>query len=75
MKLFKKIIKSLFKFVVQPTLYVVTHLVNFMIWIERILVKLTGVYSSNPSKTNEEYLNDMREEYKDKTNSKDIVVD
>jgi hypothetical protein len=45
-----------------------------MIWIEFILVKLTGVYSSNPSKTNEEYLNDMREEYK-KVTRKDIVVD
>lgn len=74
MKLFKKIIKSLFKFGFKPTLFVVTTLVNFMIWLEFILMTLNERYALNPSKTNEEYLYDMRKEYKDKTNSKNKMV-
>ena len=75
MKLFKKIIKSLFKFVFKFTLFIVTTLVNFLIWVEFMLMIFNDRHGFKPSKTNEEYLNDIREEYKKVTSKKDIVVD
>lgn len=67
MQLFKKVFKSLFKFVLESAIYIVGRLADLLVWIEFRLIRITSSYYPHPAKTKEryefEYISDLIEEY------------
>jgi hypothetical protein len=55
MQLFKKVFKSLFKFVLESAIYIVGRLADLLVWIEFRLIRLTSLYYSYPAKTKGKY--------------------
>ena len=51
-ELFKKVFKSLFKFVLESAIYIVGRLADLLVWIEFRLIEL---YYSYPAKTKGKY--------------------
>jgi len=54
-ELFKKVFKSLFKFVLESAIYIVGRLADLLVWIEFRLIDFTSSYYSYPAKTKGKY--------------------
>lgn len=50
-ELFKKVFKSLFKFVLESAIYIVGRLADLLVWIEFRLINLKSLYDPYPAKT------------------------
>ena len=75
MKLFKKVLLNLFKIVLALAIAVATTLTDIFLKIECLLIECNSKLYPKSSVTKEDYLNQLREEYKKENSRKIVSVD
>jgi hypothetical protein len=75
MELFKKVLKSLFKIVLNLSITLLNLIVDMLILLEDRLEKLYSKLYSDLSLTNKEYMKKLIEEHKKETSRKVVSVD
>jgi hypothetical protein len=75
MQLFLKVLKSLFKIVLSFSIAVATTLTDILLKIECLLIGLDNKLYPKPFVSKEDYLNQLREEYKKENSRKEGDVD
>ena len=75
MQLFLKVLKSLFKIVLSLSIVVATALTNILLKIECLLIQLDNKLYPKPFVSKEDYINQLREEYKKEKSRKEGDVD
>ena len=75
MELFLKVLKSLFKIVLYLSIVLATTLTDILMKIECLLIGLDNKLYAKPFVSKEDYLNELREEYKKENSRKGVVVD
>ena len=75
MELFKKVFKSLFKIVLSLSIIFATTLTDILMKIECLLIGLDNKLYPKPFVSKEDYLNELREEYKKENSRKEGDVD
>jgi len=75
MKLFLKVLKSLFKIVLATSIAIMDFIVDILIVVESKLERLNYKLYPFPSVSNKEYMKKLIEEHKKETSRKGVIVD